>query len=115
MASQKISAMTAASALTGAELVPVVQGGANRRTTVAAIAAFAAAHTLFTITAVNQGTKTFTVLGDAHSPTGSIVVAASTGNDGTYTIVSTNFAAGHTTIVVSEAIPSATANGYMYQ
>jgi len=37
--SQKISEMTDASALTGTELVPVVQGGANRKTTAAAIAA----------------------------------------------------------------------------
>lgn len=36
--STKISAMTAAGSLTGAELVPVVQGGNNRRTTAQAIA-----------------------------------------------------------------------------
>jgi len=35
MANEKISAMSAASALTGAELVPVVQGGANKKATVA--------------------------------------------------------------------------------
>lgn len=39
--SAKISALTAASALTGTEIVPVVQGGANRRTTAADIAALA--------------------------------------------------------------------------
>lgn len=38
MADTKISAETAASALTGAEIVPVVQGGANRRTTAQDIA-----------------------------------------------------------------------------
>lgn len=39
MANQKISALTAASALNGTELVPVVQGGENRRATVAEIRA----------------------------------------------------------------------------
>ena len=34
---EKISVMTPASALTGAELVPLVQGGANVRTTTAAL------------------------------------------------------------------------------
>ena len=41
MADQKISAMTAASALTGAELVPLVQSGVNVKSTVSALAAFA--------------------------------------------------------------------------
>ncbi len=34
MATKKVSAMTAATALTGAELVPIVQGGANKSSTV---------------------------------------------------------------------------------
>lgn len=40
MATKKISEMTAASALTGAEVIPVLQSSANVRTTVSAIAAF---------------------------------------------------------------------------
>lgn len=43
MADTKISALTAAGALTGSEAVPVVQGGATKRTTLAAVAALAAA------------------------------------------------------------------------
>lgn len=41
MADTKISALTAASALTGAELVPVVQSSTSVRTTVAALSAYA--------------------------------------------------------------------------
>jgi len=40
MPDQKISAMPSASALTGAELVPLVQGGANVQTTLSSIRAF---------------------------------------------------------------------------
>lgn len=40
MADQKISAMSAASALDGTELVPLVQGGVNVRSTVALVNAF---------------------------------------------------------------------------
>lgn len=40
MADQKISAMPAAAALTGAELVPLVQSGANVRSTVSNVGAF---------------------------------------------------------------------------
>lgn len=41
MADQKISAMSPAAALTGAELVPLVQSGGNVRSTISAMAAFA--------------------------------------------------------------------------
>ena len=44
MADTKISAMPAASALTGAELVPVIQGGVNVRTTVQDISDFNASY-----------------------------------------------------------------------
>lgn len=44
MADQKISAMPSASTLTGAELVPLVQGGANVRTNVSALRLFGAAY-----------------------------------------------------------------------
>lgn len=47
MADTKISALTAASALTGAEIVPVLQSSANRRTTAQDIADLAAAGGLF--------------------------------------------------------------------
>jgi hypothetical protein len=42
MADQKISQMTNASALTGAEVVPLVQNGSNVKTTIAAISALSA-------------------------------------------------------------------------
>lgn len=47
MADQKISAMPAALALTGAELVPLVQSGANVRSTVSALRAFATSYGAF--------------------------------------------------------------------
>lgn len=69
------------------------------------------------ITAVNQGAKTFTigsidltsVLRDGEV----FVVLNSTGNDGTYTIVSSTFNAGDTDVVVVETIPSAVVNGLL--
>ena len=44
MADQKISAMPSATALTGAELVPLVQGGANVKATIDSIRAYDAAY-----------------------------------------------------------------------
>jgi hypothetical protein len=71
--------------------------------------------TFFHITALNQGTKTFTVNGDAHTLTGSISAVGSTGNNGTYTIVSATFDTDRTDIVVSQAIPDSTADGWVKQ
>lgn len=68
----------------------------------------------FHITDLDQGTKTFTVTGDASALTGSIEVVGSTANDGTYTVVSTS-GTGPTDIIVTEAIPSATADGWVKQ
>jgi hypothetical protein len=67
----------------------------------------------FAVSAVDQGGKTFTVVGDASAIAGadSLTVYRSTGNDGTYTAVSAVFAAGHTVVTVVEAIPSAVADG----
>jgi len=65
----------------------------------------------FPITAINQGTNTFTVSGDASSYTGSILVFNSADNNGTYTIVSATFDTDHTDIVISESIPSPTVDG----
>lgn len=75
------------------------------------------ANLFFRVTAVNQGTKTFTVA----DPYEQVVVAlgttftvvGSTGNNGTYTKVSATFVTDHTNIVVSQSIPSATANGWV--
>src|SRR3990167_4971733 len=70
----------------------------------------------YEITVVNQGTKTWTVAGlhaDEFIAGRSIHVAASTGNDGNYTIVSSAEGGGNTTIVVTEAIPDATADGHI--
>jgi hypothetical protein len=50
MADVKISALSAASALTGAEQVPVVQGGTTKRTTTGAIAAFGGGYTTLEVT-----------------------------------------------------------------
>lgn len=68
----------------------------------------------FTITAVATVAKTFTVTGDASAVitagTG-LKVIRSTGNDGTYTVVSSIFGAGSTVITVNEVVPDATGNG----
>jgi hypothetical protein len=47
MADQKISAMPSATTLTGAELVPLVQGGANVKATLSTLRAFDAAYGAF--------------------------------------------------------------------
>lgn len=66
------------------------------------------------ITGVNQGSQTFTVAGDQtpyfEAPY-TFTVSGSTGNDGTYTVVSATFALGSTNIVTVEAIPNATVDG----
>ncbi len=66
-----------------------------------------------TITAVNQGAKTFTVAGNQAAKfhaNGVFAVAGSTGNDGFYTVVSAVFGAA-TVITVVEVLPSAVADG----
>lgn len=55
MADQKISAMPAAAALTGAELVPLVQSGANVRTTISSLAQFAHNYGAFSDTTDQTG------------------------------------------------------------
>lgn len=70
--------------------------------------------TAYAITDVIQGSKTFKFLLDAteYFLTGdTIEVTGSTGNDGTYTVASSSFGAGKTSVVVNEAIPNATADG----
>lgn len=66
------------------------------------------------VTAVVQGAKTFAVSGDVTATAIAPVqfnVTGSTGNDGTYTVVSAVFGAAHTVVTVAEAIPSAIADG----
>jgi hypothetical protein len=66
------------------------------------------------VTAVNQGAKKFTVNGNWASelPIGfRFNIFSSTGNDGAYTVVSSTDVSSTTEVVVSETIPSATANG----
>lgn len=53
MADVKISALTAASALTGAELVEVVQGGVNKKSTTQGIADLAASSAAYSSYAAN--------------------------------------------------------------
>jgi hypothetical protein len=72
--------------------------------------------TQINIDAVNQGSKTFTIIGEGDL-TGDfpaerfISVHSSTGNDGLYTVASTSYADPNFNIVVNEAIPSAVADG----
>lgn len=74
---------------------------------------------LGTITGVNQGTKTFTT-SEAWDPFvypfilvagQTLALPNSTGNDGLYTLVSAQNAGGFLSVTVSEAIPSAVADG----
>lgn len=58
MADQKISAMPNAAALTGAELVPLVQGGANVKTTLTAIKAAGRTYGAFSDTTSQAGSIT---------------------------------------------------------
>jgi hypothetical protein len=78
VASEKISAMPTAGALTGAELIPIVQGGVNKKITLTALAAF-----LFQNCGVANGVLTWdntahlpTTLGNLHTDgfTGLVVV-----------------------------------------
>lgn len=66
------------------------------------------------ITAVDQGAKTFTVTGDWTAvlyAAGLGTVFGSTGNNGTYTLVSAVFGAGDTVVTMVQPIPSAVADG----
>lgn len=72
--------------------------------------------TQYDIDAVSQGSKTFTISGDGDLSSTfpddrKIIVNDSTGNDGNYTIVSTNYSAPDFVITVEESIPSAVADG----
>jgi hypothetical protein len=61
MADQKISAMNSAGALTGAEIIPVVQGGANVRTTLADAVAYGNA--LVTLSSLGASANGITLIG----------------------------------------------------
>jgi len=65
----------------------------------------------FTITVIDQLTKTITVTGNASAVTGTIAIVGSTANDRTYNVVSATFTTDHTDIVVLQSIPDATADG----
>lgn len=58
MADQKISAMPSAATLTGAELVPLVQSGANVQSTIGDLRAFSAAYGGFSSTLDQTGSTT---------------------------------------------------------
>ena len=71
----------------------------------------------YAVGTVDQGTKTITVFGDQEDTVGGYATLqwiSSTGNDGVYSIVSAVYADPSTSIVVSEAIPDATADGSLY-
>ncbi len=66
----------------------------------------------YPIIALNQGAKTFTVLGNRSAASGTItVVRSTTGNNATYTLVSAVFGGTNTVFTVSEVIPSAGTTG----
>lgn len=68
----------------------------------------------FPIVSLVQGAKTFTVTGNASAVITALTglkVIRSTGNDASYTVVSSVFGAGQTVITVSEVIASAVADG----
>lgn len=72
----------------------------------------------YAINAVNQGTKTFSTLDnvpDEFVADDTFAVSGSTGNDGTYTVVSATWTGAQTDIVVAEAIPNAVADGGIVQ
>lgn len=71
----------------------------------------------FAITAVNQGTKVFTIAGDYTSLfiAGRLMqIQGSTGNDKTYNVVSSVLNVTNTEITVAEVIPSAVVDGDIY-
>lgn len=100
-----------------------VSGGFPVVTLVALDKAHTLSHTLAlyepatprSIANVNTGTKTFRVDGvdcTAEYTAGTeIFVSFSTANNGEYTVASSSFGGGNTSIVVNEAIPSSTADG----
>jgi hypothetical protein len=68
----------------------------------------------YSITAVSQGSKTFTLSGDRRrwfSRGGQFVVTGSTGNNGTYTVTAIAYSGGNTVLTVTEALLSAIADG----
>lgn len=70
------------------------------------------------IIGVSTGSKTFTVdddFTDSFDEDNTFIVSGSTGNDGTYTVVSVALNSGDTVITVSETIPNATADGNIIQ
>ena len=72
------------------------------------------------VTAVNQATDVFTVAGEGSQAANfevgdSVEVHGSTGNDGTYTVVTATDSGGDLLIEVSEEIPNATADGTLYK
>jgi len=72
---------------------------------------------LFAITVVNQGSKIFTVVGDYTTlfiADRILQIQGSTGNDGTYHVLSSALNGGNTEITVVEAIPDSTADGDIY-
>ena len=74
------------------------------------------------ISAINQGTKQITINGfdlrNLYLPGRQFSIAESTGNNGTYTVVSSAYTGGNTIITVVEALPDSTVDGivsiYLY-
>lgn len=68
----------------------------------------------YAITAVNTGTKKYTLSGDKQrffNVGGAFTVTGSTGNNGTYTVTVITYTGGNTVLTVSEVVPSAVADG----
>lgn len=104
----------ASSPMTGT-LDTLANNGKNRATHGTLLAnASASKGNVFSITAVDTVAKKFTVAGDqtaAYTAADKVAVDGSTGNDGTYTIVSATLNAGSTDIVVTETVADATVDG----
>lgn len=72
--------------------------------------------TSYSITAVNTGTKTFTIqpgsdLSSTYTVGSTFAVVGSTGNDGNYKVASRSYSAPNFAIVVTQTIPDATVDG----
>jgi len=75
---------------------------------------------VYAVTAVDTGSKTFTISGDhattinANADSSQIRINGSTGNDALYTLVSATKNGANTDIVVSETVSDATADGNVF-
>lgn len=104
MADVKISALTAASALTGTELVEVVQSGTNKKSTTQDIADLAAAYTAPSVYAVRltqSGTGDPSGAASANTTGATVALARTGGGYASVTFSSAVLTAGKTIVQLS--------------